>query len=315
MTALEDDLLRDIEGLEKRLLDPHVRADAKQIDTLLAAEFSEFGSSGRIHSRADVLTDLPLEKGVRYRLQNFSARRLSPECILATYRSTRITLGQPREALRSSTWVREDGSWKVSFHQGTPALPRGHSLDTIETERLRLEPPAYSQVPHILNAFGSDPEVTRFLRWRPNKTIGEGQAAMTNRLAAIDAGEEMSWIVYSHEALRSGVHGVVGTVAAWPTDEQHGGGLELGFAFARESWGQGFAVEASKAMIDWVLGFVDASRIWAACDVENVQSVRALEKIGLTWVRTEPQFAVHPNLSDTPRDCHIFERVLPASSS
>jgi ribonuclease HI len=45
------------------------------------------------------------------------ARRIGPDAILLTYRSTRAG----RDALRSSTWIRDDaGTWLLLFHQGTP---------------------------------------------------------------------------------------------------------------------------------------------------------------------------------------------------
>ena len=37
--------------------------------------------------------------------------------------------------------------------------------------------------------------------------------------------------------------------------------------------------------------------VWAACDVENHSSARALEKAGLSREGILPQFSVHPNIS------------------
>jgi hypothetical protein len=49
----------EIERLELYLLDPEVRADVSEMERLLAANFVEFGSSGRTHSKADILATLP----------------------------------------------------------------------------------------------------------------------------------------------------------------------------------------------------------------------------------------------------------------
>ena len=53
--SLEERIL----ALERKLLDPDVRASSQELDRLIADDFVEFGSSGRIWNKRDVLSALP----------------------------------------------------------------------------------------------------------------------------------------------------------------------------------------------------------------------------------------------------------------
>jgi RimJ/RimL family protein N-acetyltransferase len=49
--------------------------------------------------------------------------------------------------------------------------------------------------------------------------------------------------------------------------------------------------------------------VWATCDVENLASVRVLEKLGLTCEGVLRRYAIRPNLSPTPRDAFVYARI------
>jgi hypothetical protein len=110
-----------LQSLEEKLLDPTVRRSPGALDELLADEFLEFGSSGRIFNRAAIIAELQTESYNPPIISDFEARLLAPGLALVTYRTTRHAGGpQPASsALRSSLWVERDNRWQVLFHQGT----------------------------------------------------------------------------------------------------------------------------------------------------------------------------------------------------
>lgn len=118
----------DLRLLEERLLNPVVRRDRSAVASLLAPEFVEFGSSGRVFSRQQILDLLAGEEPYRIELTDFSARMLAPDLALVTWKSIRPE-GPPSTgaaSLRSSIWARREGRWQMVFHQGTripPAQP------------------------------------------------------------------------------------------------------------------------------------------------------------------------------------------------
>lgn len=61
----------------------------------------------------------------------------------------------------------------------------------------------------------------------------------------------------------------------------------LGYAIGRAHWGQGIAVEAATAAIKRARAEHDLVEIWASTNVAHVRSRRVLEKVGMTFDRTE----------------------------
>ena len=113
------DLFRD---LEERLLQPEVRRSPDEAGKLLAADFIEFGSSGAVYSRQQILDGLLKESPMALSATDFSARVLSDGVVLVTYRGVSRDPAGGREwhSLRSSIWKLVDGRWLMTFHQGTP---------------------------------------------------------------------------------------------------------------------------------------------------------------------------------------------------
>ena len=112
-------------GLERQLLDPAVRSDARRLGALLHPAFVEVGRSGVRYSRAEVLREFA-GGAPAYRVAgtDWGVSEVAPGVALVTYRTEHVGEGEEdaRPTLRSSLWVRrEDGTWTVRFHQGTAA--------------------------------------------------------------------------------------------------------------------------------------------------------------------------------------------------
>ena len=111
-----------LRALEEELLQPAVRKTASRVDALLAEDFIEFGSSGRVFDKHDIIDILRSESPARRSLTDFRALPLGPGVVLTTYRATNYGASgeQPIHSLRSSVWRLLDGRWQVVFHQVTP---------------------------------------------------------------------------------------------------------------------------------------------------------------------------------------------------
>jgi hypothetical protein len=107
--------------LETGLSQPAVRTSRETLSSLLAEEFCEFGSSGRIYTRQQAINALSIESPVRYTISDFSVAILTPVVALARYQAIRHTeSGQmDSKSSRSSLWVLRDHRWQMLFHQGT----------------------------------------------------------------------------------------------------------------------------------------------------------------------------------------------------
>jgi ribosomal-protein-alanine N-acetyltransferase len=54
----------------------------------------------------------------------------------------------------------------------------------------------------------------------------------------------------------------------------------MGYCFDDEVWGQGYATEAARALLQWAFNTLDLNRVQAETDTRNAASARVLEKLG-----------------------------------
>ena len=124
MMCLGSEEVEELKRLEETLLQPEVRRSPEQMAALLADDFVEFGSSGRMYGKAEILATAAQPFAGQLSLLEFAAKALAPSVALVTYRSIlRNTDGNERHALRSSIWTRTEQGWKLVFHQGTSTVP------------------------------------------------------------------------------------------------------------------------------------------------------------------------------------------------
>ena len=172
--------------------------------------------------------------------------------------------------------------------------------DTLETTRFRVRRSSPSDAAAVFERWAQDPEVTRFLVWRPHQGLDETQAFLSQCVSSWDDGSEFVWMV---EEKSSGL--LVGSLAARPGEH----GVNLGYLVARDSWGQGVMTEVLEAIVPWWLEQKGVHRVWATCDVENQASARVLEKTGFLREGTLRRWDYHPNFSEEPRDALCYSRI------
>ncbi|WJH40792.1 DUF4440 domain-containing protein [Aliirhizobium terrae] len=101
-----------------------VRNSEIRLRELLAEDFREFGRSGGRYDLSEIIASLTGEDAeAKVEVEDFKVARLGEIVALATYRSIRRREDGVQTATnRSSIWRLElDGSWRMVFHQGTPA--------------------------------------------------------------------------------------------------------------------------------------------------------------------------------------------------
>lgn len=98
--------------LETSLHKKAVRNSPDAVARLLADEFVEFGSSGRVWDKSSIVESMRNETDDRQvAVEDFKMCELSPDVVLLTYKTA--------TSLRSSIWKRLQGRWQMIFHQGT----------------------------------------------------------------------------------------------------------------------------------------------------------------------------------------------------
>ena len=118
------EITETLKQLEEQLQTNSVRTNAAAVSSMLTDDFIEYGSSGRIFSKPEILRELQSESAAHITMHDFQASLLTEKIALVTYRSVRRQPGSPPvESLRSSLWIFQEGRWQMRFHQGTKVPP------------------------------------------------------------------------------------------------------------------------------------------------------------------------------------------------
>jgi [ribosomal protein S5]-alanine N-acetyltransferase len=170
---------------------------------------------------------------------------------------------------------------------------------TFETERLLLRVPRMTDADAIFN-YAQEPEVTRYLIWRPHKDISETEEFLRLCLAKWEAEGDFPWaITLKEDGQLIGMMGlrINGFIA------------DVGYVLGRQWWGNGFATEALRSIVNWALSQPSIYRVWAMCNVDNLGSARVLEKVGMQREGVLRRNTLHPAISETPVDTYCYSIV------
>jgi len=106
--------------LELSLLTPEVRASVEKLNELIADDFIEYGSSGLIYNKAEILDRLPKGPSPTYNLYDFEFVKLSESMVQTRFKADRVNLdGTKLSSLHTSLWRNTNNNWQMFFHQGT----------------------------------------------------------------------------------------------------------------------------------------------------------------------------------------------------
>jgi RimJ/RimL family protein N-acetyltransferase len=142
----------------------------------------------------------------------------------------------------------------------------------LRTKRLLLRPFTLADVDDVLR-YASDKEWRRYLLAAPDVYTREDAERFVSQAV------QTSWETRPVFAIEHGGSVIGGINLRIKGDHKR---AELGYSIAREHWGQGMTVEAARAVVDWAFGAYGLLKVFAKADSRNVQSIRVMEKLGMT---------------------------------
>jgi RimJ/RimL family protein N-acetyltransferase len=169
-----------------------------------------------------------------------------------------------------------------------------------ETDRLLARPPTFADAQVIFENYASDPEVAKYMTWRPHRDVVETLEFLGRCERVWVDGSAFPWSLWLKNT---------GEFVGFCEIRVHGSSVDLGYALSRRWWRHGLMSEALRSVVQWALAQSDIYRVWATCDVENLASARVLERVGMEREGNLRRWLVHPNISDTPRDCLCYSIV------
>ncbi|WP_189045093.1 GNAT family N-acetyltransferase [Aliidongia dinghuensis] len=151
----------------------------------------------------------------------------------------------------------------------------------LETERLILRELAVDDAPFILTLL-NDPSWLRFIGDKGVRTLDDARAYIERGPKAMYAREGFGLWLTALKVDDTPI-GLCGLIKRDTLED-----VDIGFAYLPAYVGQGLAYEAAAATLAHGRDRVGLDRIVAITAIDNIRSIRLLERIGLTFVRRIP---------------------------
>jgi RimJ/RimL family protein N-acetyltransferase len=172
---------------------------------------------------------------------------------------------------------------------------RESSTPVLETERLRLRAPRLEDAKPIAALIN-------------DRRIAENTAQIPHPYAIADARE---WIGAANkkEGEASFVITMAGEIIGGCGYHSRDGAPEIGYWFGVPFWGNGYATEAARALIDHAFGDRGHQTLLAGARISNAASRRVLEKCGFQWTGVG-LYRIRAIQSSAPLDRFRLERGI-----
>ena len=163
----------------------------------------------------------------------------------------------------------------------------------IRTRRLLIRPFEPDDLEEY-HARRSDPDVARYQDWELPYPM-ERAEKVVSAMAAMDGPEnDKWWMAIVCDPDTGEVFGDVGTKLSWK-----GRSAEVGYTFAKEHWGKGYAAEAVEALVRYLFEELGVTRVAGMLHPDNPASAMVLERTGFLFEgETKSSFWVGDELSD-----------------
>jgi RimJ/RimL family protein N-acetyltransferase len=144
----------------------------------------------------------------------------------------------------------------------------------IHTERLLLVPlgPQYLISTH---KYASDFDNTKYITCLPNADISETKSFLER---VQEEGQKFSHQFYEYAILLDSEH--IGAVSIYLNKDN--AEWDLGWIINKKYWGNGYAEEATKGIVNFAIQELKVRKFVAHCDSENISSSRVMEKLGMS---------------------------------
>ena len=176
-------------------------------------------------------------------------------------------------------------------HQGTKRL---------ETDRLILRRFELSDASDVYNNYASNDNVTKFLTWPSHKSVEVSKSYLEYVVSTYYNLNVYQWAI----ELKSN-NEVVGSISVVKIDEENET-FEIGYVLGESYWGLGIMPEAFEKIIKFFKDEVGVRKISARHDVNNPNSGRVMQKVGMHFVGKSKGSNNNQNGCIT----HIYELVL-----
>ena len=147
-------------------------------------------------------------------------------------------------------------------------------LPTLETPRLILRKLTMDDAQDQFE-YAVDTELAHMGLWQPFETLQDSLDDIDDLLEGYRTGTAFEWAVELRSEAK--MIGRLGLGAYHAQDAR----ADLGYAYNRNYWGQGYATEAAQAVLNFAFGTMRLYRVGSVVLPDNHASIHVLEKLGM----------------------------------
>ncbi|TVX93388.1 GNAT family N-acetyltransferase [Paenibacillus agilis] len=168
------------------------------------------------------------------------------------------------------------------------------------TDRLHLRKMKVSDSSSLFSIW-SDPDVTKFM----NVT------SFTDEDQAKDMIKLLDELSQNNKAIRFSIiemesNEIIGSCGFNYLDFEHAK-AEIGYDIAKAYWGKGYASEAVRSLLDYGFSDLQLNRIEAKVELDNVSSIKLLQKLNFTFEGTLRQYE---RVNGRFNDLHMYSKLI-----
>ena len=144
----------------------------------------------------------------------------------------------------------------------------------IRTERLLLVPLGPQQLIST-HRYAGDFDNTKYMVYLPNDDISETKSFLER---VQEEWKKCNPQFYEFAVLLESEH--IGAVCIYIS--KHNADAELGWIINNKYWGNGYAEEAARGVMNFAIQELKVRKFVAHCDSENISSFKVMEKLGMS---------------------------------
>lgn len=145
----------------------------------------------------------------------------------------------------------------------------------IETERLILRKFVFSDARQMFVNVTSDPKVNKFLTWELHESVLTTEQLLAEWNEKYTNTDRYCWAIELKE-----IGEVIGNISV-PTIKERTETAEVTYCLGSRWWGRGIVPEALMAVMEFLFYEVGVNRIEAGFDINNPNSGKVMEKVGM----------------------------------
>ena len=170
--------------------------------------------------------------------------------------------------------------------------------EMLVTERVILCRLKHEDAEEIFYSYASKPEATKYMSWPTHMRLEDTRAFLNHAVSGWNAGSDYSYGIRLKQFNR-----FIGSCGLINED----GKIQFGYVLSPSHWGQGYATEVCRKIMEMVRTLPGVQRVSTFVDVENVASAKVLLKSGLVEDARLEKWFKFVNQNNSLKDCLLFK--------